>query len=333
MHSILGKLQRFTVKTVAMVTRHPRYVPKIQFEKCAIVHNVFRCAEAVFGRSYGVRKESSVMLNIDGSVIYEFYTIEAALAHFEGYLRGLVPKLKLVRVEVPQFTFAGIGGIRAPMIGIPNYLFAIAYDTSGGTTYGSQPRTVSIATSGSDRLMIMHTSAINDPGSSMPTYNSIASTEIARGTYPGSARTGSCVSYLIAPATGSNTASFPSSGSQLLGQVANYTGCLQVSPVDGNGTTSSTGTSITATVNVTSSNCWIVAGVSDSSGSGYSNNTGTIRVSSANGAVLFDSNGVVGTGSQSISINTANCSWQCVAASIKPSLDIASDAIMFGHFA
>ena len=294
------------------------------------VHNIFRVYEMFFWRRAGIRAEVSALTYRDESgkdiVEYQFHTLEAAFAHLEGMIRNAF-KVQWIPIRVYRPQLASIGGMQIP--GKSPYLFAIAYDNTGFTTYGSQPRTVSITVAGSNRLMVMHTSSISDPGSSMPTYNSVAATEYRRGSFPGVGRTGSVISGLVAPATGSNTASFPSSGTNLLGQATSYTGASQTGQPDSSGTTSGSGTTITATTTVVAANCWLIGVGSDTVGGGYSNGTGTIRQTSGNGAFFFDSNGTVGTGSQSKTMTMSNGSWEALAVSIASSVSPNISSNMF----
>lgn len=309
---------------ITLFTKRERYIPDIEWSEKSWTHNAFRAWEAVFGRAYGpngvgdtIRVEVSVAVwEENGKILtsHQFHSFESVVAHAEGLIRGLVQKRIPFKIYIPQLASAGPG---FPVMQSP-YLFAIAYDNADGTTYGSQPRTVSIAVSGSNRGMAMHTSSISDPGSSMPTYNAVAATEVGRGTFPGAGRTGSVLSFLVAPATGTNTASFPSSGSGLLGQASSYTGTHQTTPADSHANTSGSGTTVTGTTTVVAANCWLVSGSSDAGGSGYANGTATLRKTSGNGAALWDSAGTVSTGSQSKTITMSSAAWEAVTMSVAP---------------
>lgn len=298
-------------KIAAILTRHNRDIVQegVDFEWSpkSWIHNAFRALELVFGRRSGARCEVVGGITMDGTVFYEFHTFEAAIAHFEGWIRGLVPKLIPDFVFVPAFQTAGGMGMPSP------FLFAIAYDTGNSTLFGASPRSFSLTTTGSNRLMVFNSSSLNDDAS-RATYNSVTSTFINKTTYPGVGRTGTSADYLIAPATGSNTASF-SAGSNLMGLAANYTGMKQSGQPDANAVTSATSTTITATVTVGVTGCWLLGLSSDSSGANYANGTGTKRVTSSDGAAIFDSNANVSTGSQSTNISVNNAEWACVGVS------------------
>lgn len=297
---------------VAFLTRRDRQIVRagVDFDWSgkSWTHNAFRALELAFGRRAGARCEVVGGIDMNGRVFYEFHTVEALVAHVEGWVRGLVPKLLPDAVFVPAFAPAGVG---APG-GFP-FLLAIAYDAGNSTLFGASPRSFSLTTTGSNRLMVFNSSSLND-NANRATYNSVTSTFINKTTYPGVGRTGTSADYLIAPATGSNTASF-SASSNLMGLAANYTGMKQSGQPDASAVTTDTSTTITATVTVGVTGCWLLGLSSDSSGSSYANGTGVKRVTSSDGAAIFDSNANVSTGSQSTNITVASAGWACVGVS------------------
>lgn len=107
--------------------------------------------------------------------------------------------------------------------------------------------------------------------------------------------------YKINPATGNNNvvASFSSAPPNIASGACSYTGALQTGQPDSSATGTVAGADLTLTTTVVASNCWLVACFGNSNS--VFSSTGTQRV----GAILntfFDSNGVVGTGAQSLQV-------------------------------
>lgn len=114
--------------------------------------------------------------------------------------------------------------------------------------------------------------------------------------------------YLDSPTSGANTVAI-TFGSAI---VANACGAVYsgvATGVDSNATASNSGTpaaSLTASTTVVASNCWLVMGIISSDGphdpTAGTNATLRVAISDANtiSLGLFDSNGTVGTGSQSM---------------------------------
>lgn len=304
-------MEKIIPKIVAILTRHDREIMQVgrdfEWSSKSWTHNFFRAVELVIGRRAGGRCENAIDLKT--GKVYNF-TSEAWINHHEGLVRQFFWKLAYVRLVIPM--------VQTPFGPLPvsfPYLLA-AYDNSGSTLYGASPRTFSLSVSGSNRLMVFNPSSLTDSAGTQ-SYNSVSGTSINKTTYPGVGRTGTNLFYLNAPATGSNTVSC-AAGSNLMGMAASYTGFNQTaSVVDSSGVTSNASSAtVTGTTTVVSTGCWLITGMSDSAGSGqpYTSGTGTVRVSSNDGACIFDSNATVSTGSQSINI-THNSGWACVTAS------------------
>lgn len=112
-----------------------------------------------------------------------------------------------------------------------------------------------------------------------------------------------------APATGANNVVISASSSSFLqGLSVSYTGVHQTTPVDTNPSTANTAsaTSLTQTVNVVASNCWLASFGEVDSGAGQgpvAAGTGALRRvndTDFSSCAVFDSNGIVGTGNQTI---------------------------------
>lgn len=314
---------------LALVTGKDRYLPEIEWSSRLWTHNAFRMWEAVFGRAYGkngkgdtIRAEVSVMVDNDGErkiVSYQFHTFEAVLAHAEGMIRGMVPKLVPVRVAIPQF--AG-GPSWLPNPASP-YLFAIAFDAVGSNNAGStSPTTANVTVSGSNRLMMLRTGSVSDTDTAY-TYNGDGFTAVPSGksSYLGAAREGVALYYLIAPDTGTNSlsVSHSSNGKRIWG--VSYTGAHQSTPIDSstNAAPGGAATTTSPTTTVVAANCWLFAGVSTDQGGETAGASTTERGSAAGGSITVDSNGTVGTGSQSLNVTHSSTSTRAYAiASIAP---------------
>jgi hypothetical protein len=154
------------------------------------------------------------------------------------------------------------------------------------------------------------------------TYNGVAMTEIARVQVPSDRWIG--MYYLAAPATGANnivmTVVDPPAPDAFAGLAASYTGVHQVSPIDSFNTATASATSITPSTTVVGSDCWLVMGLKTDGGDPAAGTGTTDRISNGFGLGHFDSNGTVGTGSQSLQATfVASVNWAAVIASIAPS--------------
>lgn len=203
---------------------------------------------------------------------------------------------------------------------------AIAFDTakSGGTT-SLGTLTWSHTCTGSDLVLIVSVNYDQGTGSiSSVTYAGAALTQIATGAQVGSGNT-STLWIKVGPATGANNVVVtPTVGLFLAGASASYTGCAQSGQPDSSNTKAEASvTTQTTSTTVVASGCWLVMNGSANSGAAnVSAGTGTIKRANLNFVQYgyFDSNGTVGTGSQSLIFNsntTAN-GMVSVIASIKP---------------
>lgn len=186
---------------------------------------------------------------------------------------------------------------------------AIAYDTVTDGGYGaSGGKTFSHTCSGSNRILFVSTfGAVGSDTVTGVTYNGVAMTLVKTLLTPTDGRyLGAWV--LMNPASGANNVVISVSSGDTYGMAVSYTGTAQTGQPDSFGFNSNTFTSsLTTSTNVVASNCWNV----------YLNRaayfpppvagTGaTLRSANATyGQGIFDSNGTVGTGSQSM---TCTCS-------------------------
>lgn len=115
--------------------------------------------------------------------------------------------------------------------------------------------------------------------------------------------------YAIAnPATGVSTITVTASGSpDALGAVEDsYTGMSSTFPDSSNSNASASTTNLTVSTTVVAANSWLVMGGTASAGAVSAGTGATLRQNWATNSrmALFDSNGTVGTGSQSMTMNT-----------------------------
>jgi len=304
---------------MTFITRHPRYDvhPGIDFNwnRKSWTHNVFRSYEVIFGRREGIRAESSVYYNsTTKKTVVAFHSFESVIAYTESYIRGMVPKKFPYKIWVPVMqTPQGF-----PMFASP-FLFAIALDTSayGGTASGSL--TYSFTATGSN--IFLHTGYLGHTASdtvigvawnTSETFTQLAtSIKIANTRYTGS--------WGRANATSGTHNIVISASNSVWGATASYSGVSSSTPPDSSNSGGSTTTALTVSTTVVASNCWLI-GVGGGAVSGpLTGGTGTTqRVQIDGQSTLFDSNGTVGTGSQSLQITGTSQGMDLIVSSIAP---------------
>lgn len=336
-------LEKILPYILATLTQHNRQKVVVgvdfQWSKDSWVHNLFRLYELVFWRREGLRREMST--SFDGiNVIHHFYTWEAAIAHGEGLVREFLRTFKvpaLVWVAVPQFVPVGAGA--AAFSPFP-YVLAIARDATGGTNRDSNGAatttlTFSQTVTGSNLIFIGGFShQVNEALTSMK-WNTSETFVSAVDVF----NTGSLfrvqLLYLINPTTGTHNVVtiWPTSTTQIWVNGMSYSGANQSGQPDSTASNFNTSnqTSITTTTTVVASNCWLV-GYGHSQQTSMSAGAGTsINVvnSIINGTMLgVDSNGTVGTGSQSLIITSSAILYTVAIASIKPFLAVANSGFL-----
>ena len=192
--------------------------------------------------------------------------------------------------------------------------------------------------SGSNRLLIVGLFMDSSDGGPSVTYNSVAMTKVA--TSANNVDRAISLFYLLAPATGANTVtvSWVSAPGNYHLVAADYTGVQQSAQPDGFATTTPDGTtSMTATVTVTASNCWMVAVGRDNSGGTVTYTApGSMgaRLTTGSGLSFADSAGTISTGSiaTTATLGGANL-YKMIAASFAPATGgTDADISAFRHF-
>lgn len=212
---------------------------------------------------------------------------------------------------------------------------AIAFDTeTDGGSSGATSLTWSHTCSGSNRLLFVATlQAVEgtDDITSM-TYGGVSMTRVAGIQSPGDRFIG--LWYVIAPASGANNVVVNFTGNFMNGYSMSYTGCKQSSqPDSSNSTTTGTSTTFSISTTVVASNCWVIAHANNI------NRNSTVGASTTNRApatpntqsdTVGDSNGAVGTGSQTLNFTAAAGagSWGGIIASFSP-ITAAATALPF----
>lgn len=301
-----------------------RYRPKLQFNNLW-TYNLFRIWEQIFGRRVGIRAEASK--DFETGTVY-CYTLEATIVNLEVMLRNMfsVPKFSIVKVPILQF--ASIGNTTKQPLG---YRFAIALDTSGTlatlgpgtsvtnayTVTGSNPA-ICVAWNGENQASKSLTTityagtTMNNPGGSELNFtNPSAGFDRWRR-----------ITYLLGCATGGNNivvnygASFPVYN----GYASSYSGVDSAGSVGTSTAGSASASSLTVTVSVPTANSWLV-GYAASDANNVAAGTGATARGDTDGTTprhLYDSNGAVGSGNQSMTATQTATGFSWMAVSIPP---------------
>lgn len=201
---------------------------------------------------------------------------------------------------------------------------AIALDTS---TYGSfvnpgTSLTWSHTVTGSNPVLLI--GAIGDGTFDDLTsiaFNGVTSAIVQKG--QGTADRWMYLYVLAAPATGAHNIVITGGNHYWTGFATSYTGVDQSTPIDSSAVVTTAGaTSITTSTTVVASNCWL-AGGGRSAGANVTAGTGTTnraQETDFHSGGMYDSNGTVGTGSQSLQITwTGSSPGTFIVASLAPS--------------
>lgn len=205
---------------------------------------------------------------------------------------------------------------------------AIAVDANGGN--GGASGTWSHTCTGSNLFLFVSTvGSVGVDDVTSVTYNGVAMTKIASALTVGDRY--STGWYLTNPATGANNVVMSSFGVGAAGCSTSYTGVAQTSPIESSTTAVFTGQT-TGTTSLTSANAnnWALMAlwrniVDVTSGTGsFNRNIAT--------PYIFDSNGITGAGSYSMTVNTTpsgNANWAEVMVLINPATTTNSSNMFF----
>lgn len=287
-------------KIIAIITRSPRYIPKLRWSDKSHIYNLFRICEQVFGVRWGVRIESSTSWRHNEfgqtEVHRAFFTLEAILVHLESVVREFLKgtRLEYKYIQLPQFQMVGVQN-GSQTIKIPGLVFAIAYDAigAGGASSPATSVTYSHTVTGSNPgiiIMVM----IGDVNGGAGTVTGV--------TYAGSAAaqtqtwgpTGGRKMDMwdkTATATGANNV-VVSYGNSVYSDVnsLSYSGVDQTNLED-TSTQSNGASPRTVSITTTADNCWLVGSASDLGTGPATASTGTTSRGTAGAMRIGDSNG------------------------------------------
>jgi len=186
------------------------------------------------------------------------------------------------------------------------------------TTGGAYTRSYTVTSSSDRSLKVGFFADQNTDSVTGVTYAGSAMTLIDKTFVPGER-----YSYLyvqLAPATGANNVVISvSPNCAVQAFAADYAGVSQTGMPDAFGNNQTTATSISKAITVVASNCWIVANLRESAGAAATwSNAITTELRASSGGHFADSNGTVGTGSQ-----TTTCTF---GGAVAMSMEVASFA-------
>lgn len=329
---------RFTLaKTLAVITRHDRYFPVVEWSGNSWTHNAFRAYEWLFGRRYGVRCESAVTAHYENGMVQihrRFYTVEALLAHTESLIRAKIAGWKFEPNPIYGHAILEIFGYKRVfvydngMIDRMGYRFAIAFDASSNGGLGTTISTRSWAhtCSGSDRVINIGAMYPTAGTLTSTTYNSVTATAIGT-TQTSAGGVKIDLQRLVAPATGSNTAAVNTSASvaYLVGVAVSFTGVDQTTPIDTSAQSSPAATNnVTQSITTGVDNAMLVGWFRDDMGRAVNGGTNTtVLVDGAGqGFHLTRATSLItpaGSASQILSTQNGDSpAWAAIVASLKP---------------
>lgn len=216
---------------------------------------------------------------------------------------------------------------------------AIALDaTSSATASGSDTISWTHTCTGSDLVLVVFitgaSAGVGFSGTDTMTYNGVAMTfvDVAN---DGVQSIG--MWYLLNPATGANTVlwDWNSGNFTKSGFAVSLTGCDSTSQPDSSNKGTATSFDVTLSTTVVDTGCWLVGAIQSQTGALSAGTGATERQEQTDAdskhSALYDSNGTVGTGSQSMVVSSAtstdDSAWAIM--SIAPKVDFIPQAIWF----
>lgn len=309
---------------LAILTQKDRYFPEIQWSS-SLVCNIFRCYEAIFGRRVGIRPEQ---VTSPAGITYS-YTWENLFATWEGialaWLKGKIPKFKVV--WLPEMQMAGVtrGGIRP-------FALAIAFDTTAAGTQGSaSPATWNHTVTGSNpAILIAYNHGALTDLSTDASYNAVSGTKIAAASGNATAF-GVALWYLQTASTGTNQVKLTYSASDdNRSMSASYSGCA--TSADTGGLTGNVSLSSPGSLTITSvaDNCWL-AGMAVAGAAAMAAGTNTTQRGTAGDqfGIWVDGNAVIHpAGSSTIQVTWSGTnSFSFYGTTIAPAAAAASATV------
>lgn len=197
---------------------------------------------------------------------------------------------------------------------------AIVLDTSTNGSQGGGNQTFTHTCTGKNLILFVGVRTQSGDIVTGVTYNSVSMTQLSKVNINTAYL---YIYYLLAPSTGSNTVAINVSdqSKNVQGISVSYTGVKQSGQPDSSNTNTATSNTITTSTTVIANGCWLISAFSHADGSSgtLSAGTGVTQRCLNNDIRIGDSNGVVPTGSQSMTWNsTATENLAMVMASFTP---------------
>lgn len=336
----MNKIRYILPTILATITGKTRYLPTLDLSSNLWTHSFFRVYEYIFGRKHGIRPDtSSGKYRKEDGTWFEYqvgHSFEGKCAVLEFHIRKLVKKLINFDFQLPYLVvlpnnmLQTSNGLSLPTGGsLSPYRFAIAYDALGESTtgFGAGAITWTHVSSGSDRALFISTAMPDNLTWAMTvTYNAVGSfTDIGHtATDNGTADWWIGLFGKVAQTSGSNTCSVTSSNT-LGGCSTSYTGVKQTGFPDSSGTANSGGSNVTSqnvSSTVVASGCWQVLSARGMTGILAAGTATTLRgfgyMPTNKYLAIMDSNGTVGTGSQSLQMTGSSQKMGGVVSSFEP---------------
>ena len=285
---------------MVLLTKKDRYLPDIEFKKEAWVYNCFRLYEKIFWRRYGIRFEQSVSTDETGRVTRFFGTWEAVFHQLEQSIRkGLELKWVPFKIYIPQMASAQGLNFSSP------YLFAIGFDIGNAANSAGDTGTATfnLAASGANNKAIMFPQWEVASSFGSLTINSSSTGVTQYGSELSDAATNQEVRcyYKDDPPTSSVAYTITAGVFSARITAAIYSGAA-TGTLDSSASGTAAAATITMTTTVVASNCWLTGLGTGLGSNNLTAGSGTTLRNSSQTTFYYsaDSNGTVGTGSQSL---------------------------------
>jgi len=210
---------------------------------------------------------------------------------------------------------------------------AIAYDSSAKGTTTTSSLTFAHTCSGTNRILFVAARFYQTDKITGITYNGTAMTFINKRQDNAGNNCYIYLYYLLNPDTGTNNVVVSASANpniQMCAASASYTGVAQSGQPDSQTNKSSTSSTMTVTTTVVASNCWLFGATSNFRATSASTGTTNRQQVAGDPFTISDSNGTVGTGSQSLvwTQSDSTISSQTIA-SFSPAVDTFTPQAMW----
>lgn len=214
---------------------------------------------------------------------------------------------------------------------------AIAFDSSSNITSDtSNTTTFSHTCSGSDRILFVTASSLNNGTADAVTgvtYAGVSMTKLFGPVAVGGVSWVTYLYYIVNPTSGANNVviSRNTSNGEGYGSAVSYTGVDQVSPIDASTTGTGTGSPITTTLSSVTDNCWFVLANWNPDANPTASTNSTTRVNNGFPGALFDFGPKTPAGSLNMQQTFAGTrAWLSYMVAFKPSVAVTNLASVDG---